>query len=210
MFKNRSEAGKQLAQKLLKLNLKNPLVLSLPRGGVEVGYEVARILGCPMTVVVVRKVGAPGNPEFAIGAISENDTAIFDENSIKALNISNQILNELLKIQILELARRVKLFRKSQSLPDLKDKTVIIVDDGLATGLTARAAIGCVKKLYPAKIILAVPVASQETATNIRQEVEEFVCLQLPPLLSAVGEFYEDFNQTTDSEVVQILEKLQK
>lgn len=186
---------------------KDTIILSLPRGGVVVGYEVAKILNLPLDIVVPRKIGAPGDPEFAIGAITETGEGIFDEMTIGAYGITESYLQNEIKKEKAEAERRLTLYRGPRPPLDLRNKTVIIVDDGLATGLTMRAAIKTIKKFGATKIVVAIPVAPPDTAELIKKEVDEFICLLTPTFFGSVGEFYDEFPQTADEEVIELLKK---
>ena len=188
-------------------NSPNTIILALPRGGVIVGYEVAKILNLPLDIVVPRKIGAPANPEFAIGAITETGVGIFEEMAIGAYGITESYLQNEIKKEKAEAERRLKLYRGTRAPLDLKNKTVIIVDDGLATGLTMRAAVKTVKILGAAKIIVAIPVTSPEAAELVKKEVDEIIYLEAPAFFGAVGSFYEEFGQTTDEEVIELLSR---
>jgi putative phosphoribosyl transferase len=208
IFKNRVEAGQKLAETLNKFkDAKDTIILSLPRGGVVVGYEVAKILNLPLDIVVPRKIGAPGDPEFAIGAITETGEGIFDEMTIGAYGITESYLQNEIKKEKAEAERRLTLYRGPRPPLDLRNKTVIIVDDGLATGLTMRAAIKTIKKFGATKIVVAIPVAPPDTAELIKKEVDEFICLLTPTFFGSVGEFYDEFPQTADEEVIELLKK---
>lgn len=211
IFKDRADAGQKLAVALKKYkNAENTLILALPRGGVVVGFEVAQALNLPLDIVVPRKIGAPGNPEFAIGAITESGEGIFDEATIAAYNISQDYINKTVAIEKAEATRRLKVYRSSRPPLNLVNKTVIIVDDGLATGLTMRAAIKTVKQCGGKKIVVAVPVTPPDTAEIIKKEVDEIIYLDAPLFFGAVGAFYEEFTQTTDEEVIELLKKAEK
>lgn len=186
-------------------NSPNTIILALPRGGVVVGYEVAKKLNLPLDIVVPRKIGAPANPEFAIGAITEQGVGVFDEMIIGAYGITESYLQNEIKKEKAEAERRQKLYRGGRPPLDLKNKTVIIVDDGLATGLTMRAAVKSIKKSGTAKIIVAIPVTSPEAAELVKKEVDEIIYLEAPAFFGAVGSFYEEFGQTTDEEVIDLL-----
>jgi putative phosphoribosyl transferase len=206
IFTNRIDAGQKLAAALDEFkNAENTIILALPRGGVVVGYEVAKKLNLPLDIVVPRKIGAPGNPEFAIGAITETGEGIFDETTIAAYGITKFYLEHEAKKEKAEAERRLKLYRGTRPPLDLKNKTVIIVDDGLATGLTMRAAIQKVKQMNAAKIVVAIPVTPPDTAELIKKEIDEIIYLDAPPFFGAVGAFYEEFSQTTDEEVIKLL-----
>ena len=207
-FKNRADAGQKLAKILGKYQkAANTVVIALPRGGVVVGFEVAKILNLPLDIVVPRKIGAPGNPEFAIGAITETGEGIFDETTIAAYDITKSYLEHEVAKEKAEAERRLKLYRGSRLPLDLKNKTVIIADDGLATGLTMRAAIKTIKKMNAAKIVVAIPITPPDTAELIKKEIDEIIYLDAPPFFGAVGAFYEEFGQTTDEEVIDLLKK---
>ncbi len=207
MFADRITAGKKLAEKLIKYTSNNPLVIALPRGGVAVGFPVAQMFHMPLEVVIVRKIGAPHNLELGIGAIAEDNVTFWDTDMVDNLGVSNQELLFLKEQESVELERRKQLYRNGESLPLLTSKTVILVDDGLATGVTACAAILSIKKHHPKKIIFSVPVCSTETANEIRPLVDSLICLESPENLDAIGRFYHNFRQVTDDEVVEILRK---
>jgi len=203
IFEDRQDAGKQLAQKLLeKFNrLMKGLVLALPRGGVVVGFEVAKALNLPFDIIVTRKIGAPLNPEYAVAAVSEHELIVSPRE-----NPDPEYLREEVRKERREIQRRLREYRDSKPEIDLKDKTVILVDDGLATGLTMEVAIREVRRQKPAKIILAVPVAPPETIEKLRPFVDELVVLNMEPMFFAVGQFYKNFPQTTDEEVKELLQ----
>lgn len=208
MFRNREEAGEKLSQRLKHLK-DNLLVLAIPRGGVVVGQKVATAINCPLDVVVVRKLGAPGNPELAIGAVAPEKIVVWDKELISCLGVSEEYKKEELKRQTKELERREKVFRKDRPPLDLIDKVVIIVDDGIATGATTEAVIKWVKLANPQRIVLATPVAAFAAAKKLKKEVDEFICLETPFNFYAVGQFYEDFPQVEDEEVIEILKNKQ-
>lgn len=208
MFKNRTDAGRKLAQALEKYkNAANTVILALPRGGVVVGYQVAKKLNLPLDIVVPRKIGAPGNPEFAIGAITETGEGIFDEETIKTYNISKDYIENEIKKEKAEAERRLKLYRGKRPCLVLTGKTVIVLDDGLATGLTMRAAIKTVKARNPRRIVVAIPIGPPDSIEMIKREVDEIIYLDAPFFFGAVGAFYEEFSQTTDEEVIELLER---
>jgi putative phosphoribosyl transferase len=204
-FQNRVEAGRQLASRLLHLRDAAPIVVGLARGGVEVAAEVARILGASLDVLVARKVGAPAHPEYGIGAVAPGGVSVFDQTAVERIGISNEELVQITQSEIAEVERRLHLYRGDQPL-DLQDKCVILIDDGLATGITALAALRYARSLHPSKLVFAVPVASQHGADLLSGEADEFVALHTPPLFHAVGEWYEDFMQTTDEQVLSLLQ----
>jgi putative phosphoribosyl transferase len=206
-YTDRFEAGKYLAGNLKKYKSTNSLVLALPRGGVPVAYIVAKSLNLPLEVLVSRKIGAPNNPEFGIGAISENSTVVLDKELIKQLKILENSLSRLKMEEERELKRRINKYRKGKKLPNLKGKTAIIIDDGLATGVTAFAAVEAVNKLKPERLVLAVPVCAKETAKKIKEKVDEFYCNFAASVLKAIGLYYEDFGQISDREVIKLLKR---
>lgn len=207
LFENRQEAGKKLASQLLQYRQDEPVVLALPRGGVPIGYEVAQTLHAPLDVIVVRKITLSSNPEFGIGAIAEGGIKILDQTTITALGIDEKELQTSLSLEEEELKRRVKVYRNGKSLPNLEGRLVILVDDGMATGVTARAAIEAVKKLKPKKIILATPVCARDRAEGLNSKLDSIVCLASPFEFSAVGLWYKDFKQLSDKEVVGLLNR---
>lgn len=205
-FANRTEAGKVLATKLMKYaNRGDVLVLALPRGGVPVAYEVARALHAPLDVFLVRKLGVPGHEELAMGAIASGGVRVLNEEV--AIYFDEAAIDAVATREQEELKRRERLYRGDRPAPDVRGRTVILVDDGLATGSTMRAAATALRKMQPAKIIVAVPVAAPETCDEFRSEVDEVVCAVTPEPFMAVGRWYEDFSQTSDEEVRHLLEK---
>ena len=207
MFSDRKEAGEILAEKLEKLRLENPVVLAIPRGGVVVGYEVARKLKAPLDVIVPRKLGAPGNPELAIGAVAEDGTIILDSSLIDYLEVDEEYIKKEKERQVKEIKRRLNAYRGRFSRLEIERRDVVIVDDGIATGATIRAAIASARKRKPASLTLAVPVAPPSTIEKLREEVDRIVCVSTPEPFFAIGLFYTDFRQTTDEEVIRLLEK---
>lgn len=206
MFADRHDAGRMLAQALLRYAGTSPLVLGLPRGGVPVADEVARTLDGDLDVWVARKLGAPFQPELGMGAIAEGPAVVLDRSMVRMLGITRAQLLEVARREMGEVRRRVERFRGGRTPPDLRDRTVILVDDGIATGGTMRAAVRAVKKRRPARLVVAVPVAPPDTIAAIRREVDDVVCLHEPEALLAIGLWYEDFRQVRDDEVVRILE----
>lgn len=206
-FKNRQEAGVLLADVLMKfIGEPNTIIIALPRGGVVVGYEVAKKLKLPLDLIVPRKIGAPGNPEFAIGAITEDGEGIFNNAVIDNYHIPQEyLINEVAK-ERLEAIRRVKLYRGERKQCNFARKIVIIVDDGIATGYTMKASIVYVRKKNAGKIIIATPVAAEDIIKELEQIVDEVICVYIPEFFGAVGRFYQHFDQTTDEEVVEIIE----
>lgn len=205
-FRDRSEAGRLLAEKLAQYAvLQDVLVLALPRGGVPVGYEVARALGAPLDVFLVRKLGVPGQEELAMGAVATGDVRVLNEQVIRALQIPDYVIGAVAKWELQELARRERVYRGKRPPPDVHRRKVILVDDGLATGATMHAAVEALRQQQPARIVVAVPTASPETCEELRAEVDEVVCAITPEPFYAVGLWYEDFSQTTDEEVRELL-----
>lgn len=205
IFEDRQDAGRQLASKLKTYKNKQLIVLALPRGGVPVGFEIARTLAVPLDVLIVRKIGSPANPEFGIGAVAEGGVRVLDWTVIKQLGISENELDGIIKREEEELKRRVKIYRNDKPLPLFKNKTVIIVDDGLATGVTARAGIIAVKKQKPKQIIFVSPVCARDAARKIKHLVKKIICVLVPVSLSAIGSWYRNFEQITDEKVIELL-----
>jgi putative phosphoribosyl transferase len=206
-FRNRTEAGKMLAECLTDYgNEENLLVLALPRGGVPVAFEVARALNLPLDVCIVRKLGVPGHKELAMGAIAAGGIIVLNADVIKSLGINKEVIQTVAAEELEELQRRDRTYRGDTPPINVKDKTVILIDDGIATGSTMRAAIAILNEQQPKKIVVAVPVALASTYKQLQSEVDRVVCLQIPEYLSAIGLWYEDFCQTTDEEVKKILD----
>jgi len=205
LFQNRSDAGYQLAQKLKIYQAENPIILALPRGGVSIGYEVAVVLKAPLGVFVVRKVGAPWNPEFGIGAVAPG-VQILDTESLQILGIKPSQIEGIIKQEQQEVKRRQELYQQDENLSYITGKTIILVDDGVATGVTTRAAIQAIKHLKPAKFILAIPVGPRDTIEELRHLVDDLICLESPFSFYAVGAFYLSFPQVSDEEVIALLE----
>jgi predicted phosphoribosyltransferase len=204
-FRDRTEAGQVLAERLRTYaGREDVVVLALPRGGVPVAHEVAKALGAPLGVFVVRKIGVPGHEELAMGAIASGGVLVLDDRLIQALGLGADDLERAVEAELRELERRETAYG-SQDAPDLAGKTVILVDDGLATGATMRAAALAVRKLGPARVVVAVPVAAEETCDEFRDVVDEIVCEVTPRPFGAVGLWYDDFSQTTDDEVRELV-----
>jgi putative phosphoribosyl transferase len=210
-FKNRQDAGKQLSEKLAQYkNNSNTIVLGLPRGGVVVAFEIAQALHLPMDIIVPRKIGAPGNPELAIGAITEDGEGIFDERMILDYGVSQDYLTKEIQKEKQEALRRLKLYRGTRSPLHLKNKIALLVDDGIATGATMRAAIKSAKAKDASKIIVAIPTAANDSLEKIKKEADEVLCLDAPPLFFAIGEFYQDFPQIEDKEVIDLMSQAKR
>ncbi|MBD2280102.1 phosphoribosyltransferase [Aphanizomenon flos-aquae] len=205
-FRNRTQAGKLLAAQLTEYaNRPDVLVLGLPRGGVPVAYEVAKELDAPLDVCLVRKLGVPGHKELAMGAIATGGVRVINENVVDWLRISPETINQVAAIEMRELDRRSHTYRGNRPLLKVKNHTIILVDDGIATGATIRAAIATLKKQQPGKLVVAVPVAAASTCEELQAEVDQVVCVMMPEDLCAIGIWYEDFQQTTDTEVCELL-----
>jgi predicted phosphoribosyltransferase len=205
-FHDRAEAGRLLADRLRHYAGRDDvIVLALPRGGVPVGYEVAKALGAPLDVFVVRKLGVPGYEELAMGAIASGGLIVLNREALQALPITEADIQRAAAAELRELERREEAYRGGYDPPDVEGKTVILVDDGLATGSTMRAAALAVRQLNPARVVVAVPVAAAETCDDFRDVVDEIVCSVTPRPFRAVGLWYEDFSQTSDEEAGELL-----
>ncbi|MBI4376711.1 MAG: phosphoribosyltransferase [Elusimicrobia bacterium] len=208
LFENRREAGKKLGQNLRRRQLGgNLIVLALPRGGVPVGYEVAASLGAPMDLFMVRKLGAPGVPELAMGAVATGGVCVRNESVIEEMGITEAELENSSRQAAEELSRKEKEYRGNRRASDLRGRTAILVDDGLATGSSMLASVSAAKSFQPARLVVAVPVASKEISRKLESEVDELVCLANPEPFNEVGRWYSDFVQTTDGEVRRLLER---
>lgn len=209
-FRNREEAAKRLAKELLEYRGKNPVVLAIPRGGIIIAYEVAKALNAPLDLIIPRKIGAPGNPELAIGAVTEDGTTILNQRLVAELGISKDYIELEKEDQIQEIKRRIKVYRGDAPPQSLEGKTVIVVDDGIATGATMKAAIHSIRKQSPSTIVVATPVGPPDTIEELRREVNELVCLVVFEPFFAIGQFYEDFSQVSDEEVIRLLKLSRK
>jgi len=206
IYHDRTDAGKQLASQLSEYADRNDvLVLALPRGGVPVAYEVAKALRAPLDVFLVRKLGVPGYEELAMGAIATGDVRVLNDDVVSYLKIPETVINSVTASEQKELDRRERVYRGNRSEPDVKGKTVILIDDGLATGSTMRAAAAALRQQGPAKIVVAVPVSERHTCDEYRMGVDEIVCAKTPQPFMGVGMWYRDFSQTTDAEVSDLL-----
>ncbi|MFP4026720.1 MAG: phosphoribosyltransferase [Candidatus Brocadiia bacterium] len=208
-YKDRRSAGRELAGELEKYQEEDVIVLGLPRGGVEVAYEVAEALNAPLDVIVTRKLGAPSNPEYGFGAIGPGGVRVLDDRAVQMLGLDEDQIDRIADREQGEMERRLQRYRGDRPMPELEKRTVIVVDDGVATGGTARAAIRALHELGAGTLVLAVPVAPPDTADELEEMVDDFVCLQTPTAFMAVGQWYRDFSQTTDGEVEKLLEKAQ-
>jgi putative phosphoribosyl transferase len=205
-FADRAAAGERLARELAEYRGRDSvLVLGLPRGGVPVAFPVARSLGAPLDVFLVRKLGVPGHEELAMGALASGGVRVLNPEVMEHIEIDAATLDEVTAREKRELDRRERAYRGDRPAPEVRDRTVILVDDGLATGSTMRAAAGALREEEPAELVVAVPVAASEVCDSFRDEVDRIVCAEMPERLHAVGLWYEDFAQTTDDEVRALL-----
>jgi putative phosphoribosyl transferase len=205
-FRNRTDAGRQLAERLTAYaGREDVIVLGLPRGGVPVAFEVAMRLGVPLDVFIVRKLGVPGYEELAMGAIASGGVRVLNLDVVRQLSNANAIIEAVTARETGEMERREREYRDGRPAPELRGKTAILVDDGLATGATMRAAVAALKQRGVAKIVVAVPVGAPETCAEFQDEVDEAVCASAPEFFRAVGQYYDDFSQTTDDEVRELL-----
>lgn len=208
MFLNRKDAGRKLAAALRKTKIDNPFVIAIPRGGVVVGAEIARQLDVKLDIVVPRKIGSPYNPEVAIGAVAQDGRTYLDDWYIKHGHLQEEELNNLVGKEVKEIERRMARYRGSTKYPDLTGKTIVLVDDGAATGYTMMAAAEFVNNsLNPGKVIIALPVAPDDTLRLFQTVADEIVCLCCPGNFQSVGQFYSDFSQTSDEEVMSVLNR---
>jgi putative phosphoribosyl transferase len=205
-FKNRTEAGKQLAAELAEYKGKDAVVVAIPRGGVVLGYEVAIELKAPLDVVIPRKIGAPGNPEFALGAVTEDGTNVLNEQIVESLGVSKEYVRRTIEREIAEIKRRAITYRRGFEPEPLMGRTVIIVDDGLATGATMKAAAKSMRKRCASKIVVAVPVAPPDTVKELSKDVDKIICSVIYEPFYAIGQFYDDFGQVEDDEVIRLLD----
>ena len=209
MFHDRKDAGEHLAARLLDFKDKNPVVLALPRGGVAIGFEIARILGAPLDIVLVRKIGVPWQPELAFGAVADGgggpSETFIDERMVKALAIPPDFVRDETARQLIELERRRQVYCAGRPPVEIAGCTAIVVDDGIATGATMRVALRAVRRRGPAWLVLAAPVAAAETLSALAAEADEAVCVEMPEGLGAIGYYYDDFHQMSDAEVTDLL-----
>ncbi|NLF30908.1 MAG: phosphoribosyltransferase [Planctomycetes bacterium] len=209
IFQDRSDAGRQLAEQLTHLRDADPVVLALPRGGVVVAWPVAQKLAAPLDVLIVRKLGAPGQPEFGFGATT-GDVRVLDEDSIRILGLTAKQIDLVTAVESQEAQRRQRVYRGDRNPVKVQGRTAIVVDDGLATGVTAKAAIRALRHDEPARIVLAIPVAPRLALDQLGHDADEVVCLQTPSNFHAVGQWYHDFRQTEDAEVIELLERARR
>lgn len=207
LFQDRREAGQALARELASFKgSSNLIVLGIPRGGVVVGHEIAKALGAPIDVYITRKIGAPHNPELAIGAVASDGTLIIDQQLVRRLGVEQDYIEEESRRQKDEISRRLSEYRGDRPSPQLAGKIVILVDDGVATGATTLVTIRAIKAQDPSELVLAVPVGPRDSIETLRQEVDKLVCLHAPEIFWAVGAFYNMFDQTSDAEVKALLQ----
>jgi len=208
MFRDRTQVGKMLGERIRQLKITNPVVLAIPRGGLPVAKEIALALKAPLDVVITRKIGAPGEPEYAVGAVTQEGEMILDKEVVRSLGISEQYLKQESARQTQEIKERMRKYRGDKPSTQLGGRTVIIVDDGIATGSTMLAAIKSVKMKKPSSIVLAVGVAPPDTIMKLSKEVDRVICLDTPEPFYAIGEFYEHFEQVEDEDAKRILNEV--
>ena len=207
-FRDRTEAGRLLAERLVDYaNRSDVLVLALPRGGVPVAFEVAKALAAPLDIFLVRKLGVPGHEELAMGAIASGGVRVLNEDVVSYLRIAERVIDAVAEREQEELERRERAYRGERTALDLRGRSVILIDDGLATGSTMRAAVVAIRQQRPSRLVVAVPVAAESTCSAFRPEVDEIICARTPEPFYAVGLWYEDFSQTTDDEVRELLRR---
>jgi predicted phosphoribosyltransferase len=209
-FEDRRDAGQKLAARLEHLRGKDVVVLALPRGGVPVAYEIARSLGAPLDVLVVRKLGVPGHEELAMGALASGGVRVLNDDVVSMLRITPDDVEHAAAREAREIERRERAYRGERRMEEVRDRTVILVDDGLATGATMRAAVKALRGLRPSRILVAVPVGAPSSCDLIARECDELICLERPAAFYGVGQWYRDFGQTTDEEVRLLLDEARK
>ena len=209
-FRDREDAGRRLAERLAGYRGESPIVFALPRGGVPVGYEIAHALEAPLDIFIARKLGAPGREEFGIGAVAQGGVRVLSERAVEALEIPEEYIGRVAKEEMEEIERRLLILRGDRPQPEVEGRTAILVDDGLATGVTARAAVEALRQRNPGRLVLAVPVCAAQSVELLRSEVDELVCLEVPSNLMAISLWYQDFYQVEDEEVVELLERARR
>ena len=207
LFQDRADAGRKLAEQLQDLRGKDPIVLAVPRGGVVVGYEVARSLGAPLDVYIARKLTAPGNEELALGAVASDGTVVLDAVLMRQIGVSQRYMESEMDRQRAEILRRLSLYRNQRPLPQLKGKTVLVVDDGVATGSTTLATLRALRKQLPALLVLAVSVGPPDVIARLHAEADRVICLAQPEEFRAVGQFFADWMQLSDQDVTDVLNR---
>jgi predicted phosphoribosyltransferase len=208
IYRDRMDAGRQLAAHLSRYaDHDDVLVLGLPRGGVPVAYEVARALNLPLDIFLVRKLGVPGHEELAMGAISTGGVTVLNDDVVEYLQVPEAVIDSIAAMELKELERRERVYRGNRPEPQMRGKRIILIDDGLATGSTMRAAASALRQQHPARVIVAVPVSAPQTCDEYRMGVDEIICARTPEPFLGVGQWYRDFSQTTDDEVRELLAK---
>jgi putative phosphoribosyl transferase len=211
LFPDRVEGGRRLASELVRrvpeIRDEDPIVLAIPRGGVPVGYEVARALEAPLDLFIARKLGAPGHEELGIGAVAPGGTRFLDADAIRMLDVSDAYIEEVTRKELAELERRLRRFRGDRPAPRLEGRAVILVDDGLATGVTALASLAALRLQRPRRLVFAAPVCSVEGAEVVTRQADDVICVGMPERFFGVGAWYHDFTQTTDEEVIELLSR---
>ena len=212
LFANRKEAGEQLAVKLARFEGQETIVLALPRGGIPIGFEVAKRLRAPLDVILVRKLGVPFQPELAYGAVVDGDQPeiVINEEVKQYINLSRKALEEQSADALKEIERRRMLYRADRPRPEIKGRTVVVVDDGIATGMTVRASLRAIRRAQPQKLVLAIPVAPTDTIIELHDDADEIICLAKPQPFYAISPHYADFHQVSDEEVIALLEQANK
>lgn len=206
LFQNRTSTSKSLAQKLIKFQKQNPLIIALPRGGVPIAYKIAKILKYPLDILIVRKISEPKNPEFALGAITEKNISYIDRITSQAISITDKQIKNIVKKELLEIKRRQKAYRGSRKPYEAAGKTIILVDDGIATGATIKAAILTLQKQKAKEIIIATPIISSEAFNDLKSfGINEIIYLQKPDYLNSISSWYKDFKQVSDEEVISLM-----
>lgn len=208
LFKDREQAGRQLAEKLQKYKGKDTLILAIPRGGLVIGFALAKALGAPLDIIVTKKIGYPGDPEYAIGAVGPNKAVIVNEDAAK--DVPKDYIDEQVKEISAAINEKYRKYKGKVEIPNLKDKIVILTDDGVATGSTIKVSIELIKQQQPKKIVVAIPVGPPETIHEIAQQVDEIICLEQPTTFFAIGAFYDNFPQVEDEEAITYLKEANK
>jgi putative phosphoribosyl transferase len=209
-FGDREDAGRRLAERLAGYRGESPIVFALPRGGVPVGYEIAHALEALLDIFIARKLSAPGREEFGIGAVAQGGVRVLNERAVEALEIPEEYIERVAKQETEEIERRLLILRGDRPQPEVEGRTAILVDDGLATGVTARAAVEVLRRRNPGRLVLAVPVCAARSVKLLRSEVDELVCLEAPSNLMAISLWYQDFYQVGDEQVVDLLERARR
>jgi len=210
LFKDRRDAGRRLAQRIEGIKEADLFILAVPRGGVVVAFEVVKALGAPMDLIIPRKLGAPGNPELAIGAVTQDGTIVLNHDIVQELGVPKSFIDQEAAEQVKEIERRMKKYRGDAPPPQLAGRTVVLIDDGIATGATIRAAVQSVRRSRPKRLIIAVPVAPPSAVQSLEKDADEVVALETPEWFMAIGQFYENFDQTSDEEVIDLMAKAKK